>query len=70
MIASLVRRVLRSRGKRSEDADESDPWRLPVPGPDWNPVIGHCPQCGLELRTAMWYSCSRPDCRVFKHPTL
>lgn len=29
---------------------------------DGNPVIGKCPQCGIELRKLMLYACQRPMC--------
>jgi hypothetical protein len=34
------------------------PWR----GDPSNPVVGHCPTCGRELRRMMMVVCSDADC--------
>lgn len=49
-------------GRRKE---RTIPWgdKDEMPSPrESNPVIGHCPKCGLELHGMMMYCCSRHPC--------
>lgn len=32
---------------------------------DPNPIMGHCPKCGITLHQIMHYVCNRPNCPVF-----